>query len=150
MVLPRLSCIFRPQELIARPVHHWLHGRPHGHVINLVRDSTAISLSVGGVVGMDSLSLEFPFITPPWSIAPLYSIVHLVPISEILTGLSLISQLTMASTDERPPIPSISPVTFKGEIDKKQKARMATIADDDERLLAQIGYTQVCSPERWD
>ena len=107
----------------------------------LVRYSTAISLSVDSVVGMGFMSVKFPFITPPWFTAQFYSIVHLVPISAILTRLSLTSQLKMASTDEKPPITSISPMASKGEIDRKQKARMATIEDDDERLLAQIGYT---------
>jgi hypothetical protein len=49
----------------------------------------------------------------------------------------------MASSDEKEAISSISPVSYTVEKKVERRAsRMATIQDDDERLLNQIGYTQ--------
>jgi hypothetical protein len=54
--------------------------------------------------------------------------------------------LTMASSDEKEAISSISPVSSTVEKKAEKRARrMATIQDDDERLLNQIGYTQACT-----
>jgi hypothetical protein len=52
----------------------------------------------------------------------------------------------MASSDEKEAISSISPVSSNVEKKAEKRApRMATIQDDDERLLNQIGYTQACT-----
>jgi hypothetical protein len=52
------------------------------------------------------------------------------------------NNLTMASTDEKSAYVTESPAPAKQE-NERRRAGMATIEDDDERLLAQIGYTQV-------
>lgn len=49
----------------------------------------------------------------------------------------------MASTDEKSPVADVSSVTTKEVKATKRRRTMATIEDDDERLLNQIGYTQV-------
>ena len=49
----------------------------------------------------------------------------------------------MASTDQKSPVADVSSITTK-EVRATQRGRtMATIEDDDERLLNQIGYNQV-------
>jgi len=50
----------------------------------------------------------------------------------------------MKSTDEKPESVILSTVPVK-EDGLLGRVGMATIADDDERLLAQIGYTQASS-----
>ena len=50
----------------------------------------------------------------------------------------------MESTDEKPESVILSTVPVKEE-GLPGRVGMATIADDDERLLAQIGYTQASS-----
>jgi hypothetical protein len=49
----------------------------------------------------------------------------------------------MASTDIKTPSPFHPPDSSTFRAQKEGGSPMATIADDDERLLAQIGYEQV-------
>lgn len=51
----------------------------------------------------------------------------------------------MLSSDEKPPSVSPRPERQVTGTAKGQPAAMATMHDDDERLLAQIGYEQVGS-----
>lgn len=49
----------------------------------------------------------------------------------------------MSSSDEKRSPPSGQPVTASGKVGEQNAHPMATMHDDDERLLAQIGYEQV-------
>jgi len=62
--------------------------------------------------------------------------------SETLVSIesSIEPSLTMASIGEKVAISTASPVLSRG---KKKTSPMPTVEDDDERLLNQIGYTQV-------
>lgn len=51
----------------------------------------------------------------------------------------------MASSDVKSPIASAQSLSSGSATGKQAVSRMATIQDDDERLLAQIGYEQVRS-----
>jgi hypothetical protein len=54
----------------------------------------------------------------------------------------------MASSDEKSPVVGVSSAPERKVRSKRQGRSMATIEDDDERLLNQIGYTQVSLPDR--
>lgn len=54
----------------------------------------------------------------------------------------------MEITDDKSPVVVGSSIASKEVKSAKGDRTMATIEDDDERLLNQIGYTQVRLPER--